>query len=149
MSSLPPPPLPRPTALRLVCRTRGARLSPPLGLARWSDDEDADVALLLDGARSGHTPTLPEIAAQLPDPAALRVGTLLVVLGDLEPGRLLLGRWLGSRAHAPRAARCAALLALGYERLGGGIDPRSGQDLAWGYVRARDEGNVAPRPERT
>ena len=133
MSSLPPPPLPSPTALRLVCRTRGTRVSVPFGLPAWSDDEDADIGLLLDGAPSGRAPTVQEIAAQIPAPDALRPGTLVVVLGDLPPGRVLLGRWLGTHAHASRAARCSALLALGYEHLGGGVDPQSGHDLAWGY----------------
>jgi hypothetical protein len=144
MSAMPSAPLPSPTALRLVCLSRGTRVSPPLGLAAWSEDERADLALLLDGPRAGPTPTLPETAAQIPDPGSLRSGTLLVVLGDLPPGRALLGRWLGPRAHVPRAVRCSALLALGYERLGGGVDPRSGQDLAWGYVRARQAEAGAP-----
>ena len=130
---------PTPTALRLVCRgatlsaSQASRVKPPCGLDGWSTDEAADVALLLGRVRD--TPTLDDIATQIPDPSTLRPGTLVVVLGELEADHGLLGRLLGTKATAPRALRNSALLALGYERIGGAVDPKTGHDLAWGYVR--------------
>ncbi len=132
--TFPQPTLPGSTALRLVCRTPGVTVVPPCGLPRWSDSEDADVAVVL--ARADHRDLLglAEVQGQLPAAATLRPGTLVVVLGELAPSGALLGRWLKPRARAARGVRGSALLALGYVRLGGGVDPRSGHDLAWGYA---------------
>ncbi len=133
MTRWPSPPLPSPTALRLV-RTGGGPSSaaPPFGLKGWSDADDADVALLLARPRNPDVPTLAEIAAQVPLATTLRPGTLLVVLGDFEAGTGLLGRLLGGNAKAPRVLRCTALLAQGYTRLGAATDPSSRQELTWG-----------------
>jgi hypothetical protein len=145
MTGWPAPPLPKPVALRLAraspaAPARAARVTPPCGLSKWSEADDADVALLLGRPHPPATPTLAEITAQIlaqADPSSLRPGTLVVVLGELEPMGALLGRLLRRKVRAARALRSSALLALGYERLGGGVDPRTGDDLAWGYVRSR------------
>jgi hypothetical protein len=94
------------------------------------------VAVLLDRPASGASPTLDEVVDQLPPPSTLAAGTLVIVLGDAAPSGALLGRWLGGRVRIPRHLRSSALLALGYTRLGGGVDGVGGKrrDLAWGYV---------------
>jgi hypothetical protein len=124
-------PLPSPMALRLVCRPGAARVKPPLGLTRWSDDA-TDLALLLDRPSAGDAPTLAEIATALPAPFTLTPGALVIILGELAP-RGPLG-WLGSRVRVPRHLRSSALLAAGYTRIGGAADPKAGGDLAWGYA---------------
>jgi hypothetical protein len=124
-------PLPTAAALRLVSRPTGARVKPPLGLTRWSDDA-TDIALLLAHPNASDTPTLAEVADALPDPSTLTPGALVIVLGELAP-RGPLG-WLGSRVRVPRHVRSSALLAKGYTSIGGAVDPKTGGDLAWGYA---------------
>ncbi len=130
------PPLPTPARLRLVAadRTLASRVRPPLGLRAFSDEDDADVALVL--RRTDAPPAPDEIAGQVPPPAQLRGGTLLVVLPELAPAATLLGRLFSPRVLVSRAARSSALLAVGYTRLGGGVDAK-GRDLAWGYAPPR------------
>jgi len=126
-------PLPTPSRMRLVARARGLKVKPPFGLAQWDADAD-DRAVVLDRPPSGDVPTLEAIAAQLPLPATLPGGALLVVLGDAAPPDALLGRLLGGRLRIARHLRASVLLALGYTRIGGYVDPRTGVDLAWGYA---------------
>jgi hypothetical protein len=133
VSALPPPPLPSPAALRLVSRAEAPKLKPPMGLARWDADAN-DRALLLDRPSTGDAPTLEEVAAQIPLPGTLTAGTMVVVLGDAAPASALLGRLLGARVRIPRHLRASALLAAGYTRIGGAVDPKTGNDLAWGYA---------------
>jgi hypothetical protein len=124
-----PPSLPSPATLRLLGGSSGGKLTPPFGVARWSSDEDADVVLLLER----RDPLgLDGIAEQIPLAATLRAGALVLVLGEL-PAASGLGRWLKPRVQVSRGLRGSALLARGYTRLGAGIDPKSGQDLAWGF----------------
>lgn len=133
------PPLPGPAALRLLSRGPGSHVKPPLGLARW-DDAARDVALLLDRPPRGVAPRVDEIVAQLPLPSTLEAGALIVILGDVASPGALLGRWLGARVRVPRHRRSSALLARGYVRLGGGVDPKNGSDLAWAYVAGEPRG---------
>jgi len=133
------PPLPTPGALRLLGRARPGRVRPPLGLASWAGDA-VDVAILLPRPPADRSASLDEIAAEIPEPSTLAPGTLVLVLGEVEPPETLLGRWLGGKKVVPRADRCSALLARGYERIGGGVDVATGHDLAWGYVRPGDAG---------
>jgi hypothetical protein len=133
VSVLSAPPLPTPPALRLMSRGGASSVKPPFGLARW-DDAARDIALVLDRPPDVRTPKLEEVAAQIPLPSTLEAGTLVIVLGDVAPPRALLGRWLGARVRVPRHLRSSALLARGYVRLGGGIDPKNGNDVTWGYV---------------
>jgi hypothetical protein len=75
------------------------------------------------------------VAAQIPEPATLASRAAVVVLGATARKGGRLARWLGPRAVVvPRALRCTALLARGYVRIGGGIDPDTGADLAWGWA---------------
>jgi len=129
-----PAPLPRPTALRLVSRTEGAKTKPPLGVSSWTDDPNAAVALLLARSAGAVGMTVEEVARQLPLPTTLAPGTLVLVLGVLAPNRSGIGRWLEPTIRIPRYLRGSALLAAGYARLGGGTDPLGGGDLAWGYA---------------
>jgi hypothetical protein len=74
----------------------------------------------------------------LPDPDALEPGTLVLVDAHARTTerslmRSVLGA-LGRKEKVSRAARCTALVARGYLRVGAGIDPDTDADLAWGYV---------------
>jgi hypothetical protein len=132
-------PFPKPATLRLV--DGDARLTPPCGVASWSLAEDADLVVVASGA------SLDLVAARLPRPETLRPGTLVLLIGAASAGGgrgggtagglgSFLGRWgRATTARSPRALRTSALLAAGYERLGGGVDPTSGHDLAWGYAK--------------
>jgi hypothetical protein len=135
VTTWPAPLLPTPAALRTVSG-KSVRVAPPFGLAGWSETPEGDLAVVLRSPGSA-TPTLADVAAQVPDSATLPPGTLLVILGELEPSGALLARWLGRNVRVARALRTSTLLAFGYERLGGGVDPASGHDLAWGYVSSR------------
>jgi hypothetical protein len=114
-----------PAGVRLVRRSagRGKAPAPPFGLRAY-DEAASAVAVLLDAADGVAT-----VAAQLPDPASLPGGTLVVVLAEMDgaDGRLL-GRLFRSRPVAPRAVRGSALLARGYARIGGE------GDLVWGFA---------------
>ncbi len=77
------------------------------------------------------------VARALPDPTTLGRGALVVVLPDVASARSLAGRLfaaLGRAPGVPRVLRCTALLARGYVDVGGGVDPETGVDLAWGRV---------------
>jgi hypothetical protein len=75
------------------------------------------------------------IAAQLPDPGTLAPGTRVVVHGQPRAPKGLLSRvFRGKGRSVQRAVRGSALLARGYVRLGGGADPKTGADLAWGFA---------------
>lgn len=78
-----------------------------------------------------------EIVAQLPEPHTLAPGTVVAVAGTLDGQRSegLLARLLKrtARVQVHRAARCTALLARGYDRVGAGVDDQ-GTDWAWGFV---------------
>jgi hypothetical protein len=110
-------PLPRPPDLELY---------PTLGKS-WPADGMGPVAAIL---------------SQLPDPAELRAGTLVVVRDAEKPPEGLLGVARGvqslwrkkPRAHA--AIRCTALLARGYRDIAARVDPRSGEELVWAFVPA-------------
>jgi len=122
---------PRPAALRLLMRVRGARApSPPLGLGEWSSDTNHACVVLDATGVDLEDPA--EIARQLPLPTELPPGTLVFVLGAAERGRGVL-RWLGMRTLAVgRAARCTALVARGYSGIGASVDASTGADVAWG-----------------
>jgi hypothetical protein len=130
-----PAQLPAPSSVRLVSQASRSSPKPPFGL-RWSTDEAADVVVALQQARVGGDagePLSGEILAQLPSPETLRPGTLVIVLADVGSSGSLL-RFLVPKAKVARSARAAGLLASGYVRLGGGVDPKSGHDLVWGYA---------------
>lgn len=65
----------------------------------------------------------------LPELAAVR-GALVVVAPGAALG--LFARMFRPRAPLARAVRGSALLLRGYQAIGGGVDPVSGLDLAWG-----------------
>jgi hypothetical protein len=136
MTAFPGPPLPAVSALRLVAKATKPRIKVPFGLTTWSTEPAAAVAVLLRRTPFGDSPSLGEIVPQLPAPSTLAPGSLVVIFGELEPHGAILGRWLGSKGSTPRADRCSALLALGYERIGGGVDAKTLQDLAWGFTPA-------------
>ncbi len=78
------------------------------------------------------------IVAQLPDPADLRPGALVVVRESGPRPKGFRG-WLASlqallskppTAHA--AVRCTALLARGYREISCAPDRRNGQNVVWG-----------------
>jgi hypothetical protein len=103
--------------------------TPPLGLTAWSDSSARDVAILLDRAA-----TVDEVAEQIPRASERPAGSLVVVLGELASSGARLARWLRPRARVERSLRSTALLARGYERLGGALDSKTGIDVAWGYA---------------
>jgi hypothetical protein len=72
------------------------------------------------------------VTSQLPDPTALVPGQLVVVLPRGAPAEEWLGRLVAKRSWAAGATRATALLALGYCRIGAGVDPASRLDLVWG-----------------
>ncbi len=93
--------------------------------------ETVTVALTADQAAS-----VAAIARALPDPASLESGTKVVIPGS-PAGAGLAARLLsvvGRGRTIHRAHRCTALLARGYERIGAGPDPKTGQDLAFGFA---------------
>ena len=78
------------------------------------------------------------IVAQLPDPAELRRGALVVVResGPRPKGfRGLLASLAGLFTKPPKvhaAVRCTALLARGYREIGSAPNRRNGEDIVWG-----------------
>lgn len=85
------------------------------------------------------------LVAQLPDPAELPAGSLLIVRETQRP-RPGFRRWLDRakalvrkprKAHA--AVRCTALLARGYREIGCGTDPKTGEEVVWGLAPRREE----------
>jgi len=123
---------PRPPALRLVTTApTGGRSRPLFGLTAWTPDAPA-AAVVLDAA--GLTgDDAGAVARQLPDATTLPEGTLVVVSGAALRGVGILGRLFGgATAPVSRAARCGALVARGYVEVGGGVDPATKIDIAWG-----------------
>lgn len=82
------------------------------------------------------------IVAQLPDPAELRRGALVVVResGPRPKGfRGLLASLMGLFTKPPKvhpAVRCTALLARGYREIGSAPNRRNGEDVVWGIGAA-------------
>jgi len=80
------------------------------------------------------------ILSQLPDPAELVAGALVLVRETEKPpqglwrvARGVTGLWRKlPRAHV--AVRCTALLARGYRDIAARVDPRTGEALVWGFV---------------
>jgi len=125
--------IPAPPALRLVCLSgAGARApSPPFGLRAFTDDADADIAVLLDlDAETAERAQVDAALAQIPEADSVP-GRLVVVLAERAAARGLLGR-LFRPAKIPRAVRATALLARGYDAIASGVDEASGADLVWG-----------------
>jgi hypothetical protein len=107
---------------------------PPLGLPTWSTADVGDMAVQIDAGEARHALSLEQVGEQLPAAASVPEGTLVVVLARTSQRRRGIGHLLGAPPPLSRAERTTALLALGYERVGGGVDPATGQDLAWGYA---------------
>jgi hypothetical protein len=130
--SLPSPPLPQPPALRLTAPPRAGKVRPPFGLTRWDGGADA-LAILLE--RTGSvSPRIEAVVSQIPHATTLASDALVVVLGEVAPKAALVSRWLTGRLRVPRHVRASALLVRGYTRVGGGIDPKTGSDLVWGFA---------------
>jgi hypothetical protein len=130
-------PSPPPAALRLACARALVRPPrPPFGLTAWTLAPEAGIGIVLDLPPSWPTSGFGEIdvvATQLPDPASLTSGQLVVVMPKGAPAGEWLGRLLGRRSWAAGAIRATALLSRGYARIGAGVDPASRLDLVWGY----------------
>jgi hypothetical protein len=78
------------------------------------------------------------LTTQIPAADAVPRGTWVAIRSSQVPPRGLLARLFRKpSAGAHLALRCTALLARGYERVGGGLDGQ-GQQVAWG--RAPDAG---------
>jgi hypothetical protein len=130
------PSFPKPPAVRLV-RSAGAKgrrraPRPPFGLRVWSDAEEAAVVVLLQLPADGASDEVGPIAAQIPAASSLRDGTLVVVLETAERAGGLLSRLLRPEGRVPLVVRGSALLARGYSGIRAGVDPASGEELAWG-----------------
>ena len=122
--------VPRPTSIRLVARSAPARTpSPPFGIAGWSADAQAMAVLLDPEGLEANNPA--PVAAQLPPAADLPPSTIVFVLGAADRPRGF-RRWLGRPLQVSRAARCTALVALGYVCVGATTDDATGADLSWG-----------------
>ena len=90
------------------------------------------------------------IVAQLPDPADLPAGALVVVRDAAKPPRGFrrFARGIRSlfrkppKAHA--AVRCTALLAHGYRDIAARIDARTGEALVWGLATTSARSSAGP-----
>jgi hypothetical protein len=90
------------------------------------------------------------LVAQLPDPADLAEGALVVVreAGPRPRGfrrwvRLARDIWTKPRkAHA--AVRGTALLARGYREIGATVEPRTGEEWVWGFAATSDRSFEEP-----
>lgn len=83
-----------------------------------------------------HARTLREVLSQVPDAWGRESGTLVAISEISQQERAMHGlRRLMTRARPriPAWARCTALLARGYVRIGAGRD-QTGVDWVWGYV---------------
>jgi hypothetical protein len=84
------------------------------------------------------------LVAQLPDPAELPAGSVLVVRQMQKPRGGLRGlidhavALVRRRRKAHVAVRCTALLARGYRDIGSSTDPKTGEELAWGLAPHRE-----------
>ncbi len=120
---------PRPESLRLVSlatpdpRARHAGKL-PFGLAHR--DDGAAWCVLLSARATRVALVIAELGAPPP-------GTLVLVLPAAARGPGLLDR-LAPAPTIPLALRCTALVAQGYTGVGGGVDPASGLELAWGIA---------------
>lgn len=76
--------------------------------------------------------TVAELMQLLPEPSELSPGAWIVV-SPSPPADTSLARFFRRKPRAHLAVRCAALLAKGYEHVGGGKDKR-GNELAWGQA---------------
>lgn len=124
--------LPTVASLR-VTGPGAARARRPLLGARLVEDDTADAVLVTVDESDAHDAT--RLAAALPDPASLPPGTRVLVAADAASSRSLTGRLFAAIGRAqgiPRVVRCTALLLRGYDEVGGGFDPETSADLAWG-----------------
>lgn len=128
--------LPHARAFRLVgpAATHAAgRVSLPAPVA-----DDADAYAVVLGPHDGSDADA--VARALPDPESLPEGTLVVVLPEIVAPPSLASRLLaavGRGEHSPRAARCTALVARGYVRVGAAAPDaraKARQELAWGFA---------------
>ena len=121
---------PAPSALRLLPALADDAPRPPLGLQCF-DPEAPAIAILLHGS-AAELRDPAAVARQLPDPATLPPLSLVFVLGTSARRHGLLGRWFGVGASlVPTAARCTALLARGYFRIGAFVDGFSRGSLVY------------------
>jgi hypothetical protein len=74
------------------------------------------------------------LVAILPEPETMR--RALIFIAPAAPRDGFFARLVGGERPLPRAIRGAALLLKGYGMIGGGIDPVSALDLAWGEACA-------------
>jgi hypothetical protein len=107
-----------------------------LGLRAWSDAEEAAVVVLLVLPEEGASDDVGPIAAQIPAASSLRAGTLVIVLETAERAGGVLSRLLRPDGKVPLVVRGSALLARGYGGIRAGVDPASGEELAWGWTPA-------------
>jgi len=85
--------------------------------------------------RDGFGP-LAALTSQIPMAESLPGGTWVAVRPSRAPLKIgLLARLFQKPPGAHLALRCTALLARGYEHVGGGLDDR-GQPVAWGCAPA-------------
>jgi hypothetical protein len=112
--------------MRLIAADAGAALAGnrPFGLA--FDGEGAAWCVLFSPGAT----TVPRLLDELPVPPT---GTLVLLLPELARRPGLLGR-LARPEAVPLAIRCTALLARGFTNVGGGVEPTSGLELAWGIA---------------
>jgi hypothetical protein len=129
---------PRPKALRLLGSAVGDRVpEPPFGLREWSSDPAAPLAVVLDvpgESRGEELGGVDALSRQLPSPESVGGGALVIVLAEPKSQKGPLWHLFRRKTRIARAVRCTALLARGYVRIGAGVDPGTGRDLAWGYA---------------
>jgi len=102
---------------------------------------DLEVYPSLDGDWPAHgLGPVATIAAQLPDPAELKPGALVIVRHAGRPARGFRRFARGVRnlwrkpLAAHEAVRCTALLARGYRDIAAATDPRTGERIVWGIA---------------
>lgn len=78
------------------------------------------------------------LVAQIPASSAVPRGAWVAVRASRASSTRFFSWWFRKPAGAHLALRCTALLAKGYERIGGGLDAQ-GAEIAWG--RAPEEGS--------
>lgn len=90
------------------------------------------------------------IVAQLPDPATVPAGEIVVIRDSGRPLRGLrrFARGVQSLWRKPPKAhpaiRCTALLARGYREISARTDPRSGESLVWGIAPTSGQSSSEP-----